>query len=624
MTASVETQQPKRHRDRTRRADSFIRRFWRLASPFWKTEVRWRARGLTALLVALTLAQVVVPVVINRWSAALFDALEQRSMDRFLAQIALLGGIIVMSMAVTVAHLRVKRRIQVEWRRWLTNRLIGEWMRGGRHYQLSHLAGEHDNPDQRIAEDIRNATETAVDLAHSLFYSLVLLISFTQILWELSGELTVTLFETEFSVPGHMVWAALLYASLGTWAAMLLGLPLVGAANKRQTVEGDFRFGLVHARENSEAIAILHGEGDERRRFRDLFANLIVGWDRQTGALASILVFTSGYSVLSTAFPVIVAAPRYITGAITLGSLMQTAQAFQQMAAALSWPIDNLARVAEWRASVERVLGLHTGLRRLEDEVVPGDPHAVRVETAATPLLAFRELCIANPNGEVVIEGFDAEIARGERVLISGDSGAASKLFKVMAGVWPWGRGTIEKPPDVTIYFMPRRPYLPLGTLRGALSYPSAPDAFDDEALRRVLERVGLAPLGSLLDVADAWEAHLTVDELQRLGFARLLLQHPSWIFIQEATDALDGEAEEQMMRLLQKEFPAATIITIGHHPALEDFHQRKLVLERCTDGHVLVREGHLRRNSDRGAEKPAGWRSWLMTLMRQREDTYD
>ena len=378
---------------------NFFRQFLALSSPYWNSEEKLKVRFLTVLLVVLTICQVGSPILINLWSKQLFNALEQRNLDQFLAMILALAGILAFAMAVTATHMVVKRRIQVGWRQWLTRRLLDNWMHEGRHNQLSYLPGEHDNPDGRIAEDIRNATESAIDLAHSLFYSFLLLVSFTQILWTLSGVVQVTLFGDTWGVPGHMVFISFVYAGAGTTAALMIGRPLVKAANKRQTNEANFRFGLVRVRENSESIALMHGETDERRRLRNLFTGVITAWDRQTSALARVFLFSSGYSVLATGFPILITAPRYITGSITLGELMQIAQAFQQMTAALSWPVDNLSKAAEWKASVERVLSLQNALQMLNHDLSCQEGSRICLSQTDHPVLAFRDLCIANPDG---------------------------------------------------------------------------------------------------------------------------------------------------------------------------------------------------------------------------------
>jgi putative ATP-binding cassette transporter len=579
-----------------RRPGFFPTRFIRLAASYWRSEQRWRARGLTAALIVLTIGQVSLAIWTNLWSAALFNALEQRSMTRFLGQIGIFAIIVAATMAVTTTHLWVKRRLQLDWRRWLTRRLVNDWMAEGHHYQIAFIPGEHDNPDARIAEDVRNTTEVAVELAHSLFYCALMLASFVRILWSLSGPLQIAIGSVTFSIPGYMVWIALIYAAAGSTLAFSLGRPLVRATDQRQTMEANFRFGLVHGRESSEAIALARGEPDERRRFSDLFRNIEAAWDRQTIGFARLLLFSSGYGALTAIFPVLIAAPRYIAGAITLGGLMQTAQAFQQLASALSWPVDNLPKGGEWRASVERVLALHDALRRVKEEASYADGGAIQISKTAGRALVFRDLSIVNPDGELVIRGLDAEIQPGERVLISGDPRAALRLFKVVAGLWPWGKGRVELPSDAAIFFMPQRPYLPTETLRGVLCYPEDAGFFDDSVIRAALERVGLGTLAARLDETAVWDQALTAGEQQRLGFARLLLHKPDWIFLEEATDALDPQGEADMMRLLQEELPRATLLTVGFRPNLETYHERKLTLIRPTNSLVAVKEARERQ----------------------------
>lgn len=569
----------------------FVGKFLALAGPYWTGEQKWKAWWLTGALIVLTGCQVLIPVGINLWSQKLFDALEARAMERILPLVGMLGGIILANMVVTTTHLRFRRRLQVGWRDWVSRRVLNEWMRRGRHYLVGFMPGEHDNPDGRIAEDIRITTEYAVDLAHSLLYCLALLASFTHILWSLSGTARIALGGVVIPIPGYLVWLALAYAAVGTTVAVLLGRPLVRAVNNRQTREADFRFGLVRVRESSEAVALIKGETLERRRLIDLFSALKAAWDRQTRALVHIFLFTSSYSVLSTAFPLLVAAPRFITGEISLGVLMQTAQAFQQMQAALSWPIDNLAKAAEWKASVERILGLRDALSEIDLDLAARNGDRLTVVTGAASVLAFRDVSLASPDGNAVIIGFSAEITLGEHVLISGDPSAALTLFKAAAGLWPWGRGQIELPVDGAVFFMPQNPYFPQGKLRGAVAYPAEGRTFADEDIREALERVELSHLTQRLDDEEAWEKVLPLDVRQRLGFVRLLLHRPNWIFIQEATDAQSAEGEAQLMAMLNEMFEDATVLTVSRHAGLEVWHRRKLVLTRSDSGLILVKD---------------------------------
>jgi len=533
---------------------------------------------LGAALVTLSVGQIFVQVRINLWSAGLFNALEQHSMNGFFLQMEVLALILAAGMTINTTHMMIKRRLQLMWRRWLTRQLLDQWVCRGHQVQVTYIPGDHDNPDGRISEDIRVTVENALDLAHSLFYCLMLLISFIQILWSLSGILSFNFSMFTITIPGHMVWIALVYSSAATAMALIVGWPLIKAQDRRQTAEANFRFGLVHVRENAESIALLHGEADERRHLGKLFVGIRNTWDRQSAAIGRLFLFTSGYSILSTAFPVMVAAPRFIAGTITLGTLMQTAQAFQQLAAALSWPIDNLQKVAEWRASVERVIKLQDALTKLGNG---HGPEGAGIEIVREPgeRMVFDQLRIDAPGGETILPTFNETFAKGERILISGDPSAAIHLFKVVAGLWPWGAGKVVIPADTRIFFMPRRPYLPTGTLRSAIAYPSTTEAFtQDRTEEYVLQRVGLDYLIPRLSESANWEDSLSLEEQQRLGFARLLLHGPDWIFIEEAADSLSPEAEIQILTMLMAEFPSATILTIGYHPDLEPLHHRTVM----------------------------------------------
>ncbi|MBB6211869.1 ABC transporter ATP-binding protein/permease [Novispirillum itersonii] len=569
---------------------SLFRDILALAGPYWRSRDRWKAIGWTVALVILTIGQVSVPVALNVWSERLFDALEQRAFPMFMTLIGALLVIIGGNVMIVAVHLRTKRRLQVAWRGWLSRRLLDEWMAAGRHYQATLIEGEHDNPDGRIAEDIRIATEYAVDLAHSLLYAVLILISFTQILWTLSGSPEITLFGVDLYLPGHLVWVALIYATIGTSVAFFLGRPLVRAVNRRQTDEANFRFGLVHARENSLAIAVLHGEPDERRRLNLLFRGVSRAWDRQTGALTNIFFFTASWSVLSQVFPVLIAAPRYISGAITLGGLMQTAQAFQQMIAALSWPIDNLSKVAEWRASVERVLGLHDAMLALSRRNMVSEGPTIALRRTSDPVFGFSRLQVLEPDGTLVIAPFDGQISAGQKMLITGDPAMVNKLFKVVARLWPWGSGRLDLPQREDLFFMPQRPYLPIGDLRAVVCYPMPPEHYGDEQIVAVLKRVGLEDLIPSLEAEATWENVLPVGDQQRLGFARLLLTQPRWICLQDATDGLIPEDEHAMLRILQRDFASAGILIMGRPVPFDGGFDRILTISRV-NSHAEVAE---------------------------------
>lgn len=560
-----------------RPAENFFRDFVRVAGPFWFSENKHAIWRWTVILVVLTILQIVMAVLVNKWNAALFDAIEQHSMSGLTRQILVLLAIMLASILITVSHLTVKRRLMIDWRTWLTEKVTDRWMSDGRHYLVSHMPGEHDNPDERIAEDCRIATESAISLGHSLFYSCLSLISFTQILWSLSGVITLDIGVT-FDLPGHLVWIAIIYAGLASWLGWLVGIPLTRATNVNQTVEANYRSGLIDARENSQAIALIEAESFEKKRFKKLFTQIQEVWAQQTAAWQYILAFSTGYGLLSMAFPVLLSSPRYISGAITLGALMQSAQAFQEMASALSWPVNNLASIALWRASVERVLGLIKALDAVDDEIARPENHWIVVEKTNQPVLAFRDLTIAKLNGPVLASGINMEIQQGDHVLITGNTFTGAKLFRAIAQLRPWGTGRIELPVNDRCFFMPPRPHLPANfTLREAICYPKSESCFTPEELTQTLKLVGLEHLVEQLDNVDVWARSLSRNEQQRLGMVRLLLNKPLWIFLQEAFDSLDAESEEKMLRLIDQYLPNATLLSITNLETAPLFHDRTL-----------------------------------------------
>lgn len=552
--------------------------FMGLTRKFWCSNNKLRIRWTALLFAVLTTLQMVMAVLMTKWSAGLFDALEQHSMSGLLTQTGLLVFLFIADMALTGSHLVVKRNLQIYWRDWLTEYVFARWMNAGRHYLIAHLPGDHDNPDGRITEDCRATAESAVVLLHTLLYSVLLLIGFTQVLWSHSGVVTLDLGFTQISIYGHLVWIAILYSALASWLGWRVSKPLTGATNTRQSAEANFRASLIEAKENSQAIALIHAEPCERHQFRTLFHKIQEVWNEQTKAWRNILMFNSGYSVLSMAFPILISSPRYVLGHISLGTLMQSAQAFQHMASALSWPVNNAGGIAEWRASVERVLGLLKSLENAEEEITaPG--RVLDVRCSDRPLLVFRDLKLTKYDGTALTEVINMEIGPGEHVLITGNTITGARLFRAIAGIRPWGSGVIELPCKGRLFFMPPRPHLPTGTLRYAIGYPTSRRVFTQEQIEQTLRLVGLENLVDLLDQQEHWANILTPEEQQRLGMVRLLLNRPQWIFLQESFDVLDPEEEERMLRLICEQLPDATMLTITHIPNNAAFYTRHLAL---------------------------------------------
>ena len=567
----------------------FLRQVLRLAGPYWNCERRVKVRGATLMLLLLTMAQVGLAVCGNYWNRALYDALEQRSVRGVLVQVAVFALILSSSLVVTALHLMVKRWLQIDWRAWLTDQLVGNWMGDAHHYRLLFAAGEHDNPDQRIAEDIRIATESAIGLAHSLTFSLLILGLFVNILWTVSGAVDVPGFNIH--VPGYMVPLAFLYAILGSAVGWMVGRPLIHTTNALQTAEATFRFGLSRAREHAEAIALMRGEPRERAGSATRFSLVMRDWNKQSLAYMGLVAFGTVYGGLLPVLPILIAAPQYIAGAMSLGALMQSAQAFQQLTSSLSWPVDSIGEIARCRASADRVLSLYEDLQQLEDKTQAAAGPQIALERSALASLVIEDLCIAEPSGRILLEHFSLDVRSGERVLIAGDPAVTGSLFKVLGGLWPWGSGRVSLPGDGEMLFIAQRPFLPEGTLREAICYPRPPDAFADPVLLHALECVGLTRLAPRLDEQDNWEQVLPPRAQQQLGFARVLLQQPAWVFMEEATDAFDPEGERQILEMLGRELPGATLLNISFHPDLGKFHHRTLNLSRVGETKILFGE---------------------------------
>ena len=490
-------------------------------------------------------------------------------------------------------HLHIRRRLQIDWRTWLTQVTTRRWLSAGRQYQLGLLAEECDNPDGRIAEDIRVATELAVEFAQSILQCLLQLVTFLSVLWVLSGSLPVKVGSLEFALPGYMVWAAVLYALFGSILTYALGRGLIEAGNVRQGREADVRSVLIRARENAEGIALMRGEADERARLSEAMTDLRAAWHAQTRGQGSLGLLTSALAYLAPVVPLVVALPRYLGGDLQLGGLMQTAQAFSSVQWALSWLIDNFSRFADWRASTDRVVQLHTALHDLEDTIDTPVGEHIAVTFGDTDRLVLREVGLSRPDGETMVAEAEVEILPGERVLIRGQSGSGkSTIMRAIAGVWPWGRGAVELPRG-SIAFMPQKPYFPLGTLREVMLYPENPDGIVDDDLREALHEVGLDHLRGRLDEEERWDHILSGGEQQRVAFARVLIHKPAWVFMDEATSALDDAGQANILRLLAKRLPDTAVVSIGHRPGLEAFHTRELFLEPGVGGAQLrAREG--------------------------------
>jgi putative ATP-binding cassette transporter len=572
-----------------RPATNDLRGFGRWVRAWLVATDRGNARWLIGGVLAMTVAQVAVQIRFNTWNRDFFDALDKRNAEAFQHQIVVFLVLAGLSMVAAVYQLYLKQLLQLAWREWLTRRLTEAWLHDSRQYQLEAGAAEADNPDQRISEDVRLAADLSVDFVVGLLVSISMLIAFVGILWSLSGPLDVMLAGRAFHIPGYMVWAAVLYASIGSGLTWLVGRPMVRIQVRRTTAEADFRFGLTRARESGESIALIRGEADERRGIDRMFSQVRGAWKALMRSQRNLMWLTSAYGTLAMIFPTVVAAPAYFSGAMSLGVLMQVGAAFAQVQMALNWFVDRFPNIAEWRSAVSRLVAFQDALDDLE--ALAADPSQPTIETeelaeGEPEMLELDDLQIAFSDGTTVISGASAVIEPGERVLIKGESGSGkSTLFRAIGGLWPWGGGRIVTPPRSRMAFLPQRPYLPLGTLAGTLCYPISPDELETSEQVAALAAVGLGHLEERLGEEQRWDRVLSLGEQQRLALARLLLHKPRWIFLDEATAALDEPNQDAMMTLLIESLPDAAIISIGHRPGLEAFHTRTLTLEKRDGG---------------------------------------
>jgi putative ATP-binding cassette transporter len=534
---------------------------------------------LLLVVVALTLGIVYINVLLNQWNNTFYNALQNKDYTVFVQQLIRFSWLAGLYIVAAVYQLYLTQMLQIRWRRWLTEHYLRAWLTDGAYYRMQLVAGETDNPDQRIAEDVRLLISGSLDLAIGGLRAVVTLVSFVAILWGLSGPLIIPLGSTSITLPGYMIWAALLYAIVGTWLTDWVGRPLVRLNFDQQRYEADFRFSLVRFRENTEGVALYRGERDELRGFRERFGAVVRNWWDIMRQQKRLTGFTAGYAQAAIIFPFIVAAPRYFRGEIPLGGLVQTATAFGQVQHALSFIVSSYSDIAAWRAVVERLAGFEHALQRVRMEVATNG--GIRRADGEATRLAVEDIGLDLPGGQPLIANVNLSLARGDTALLSGPSGAGkSTLVRAIAGIWPFGRGEIRMPPDARVLFLPQKPYLPIGTLRDVVSYPMPAGGVEDATLREALDAVGLPELARRLDEAGHWALQLSPGEQQRIAFARALIQKPDWLFLDEATSAVDEATEARLYQLVCERLMRTTVFSVGHRGTLRPFHARQLVLQ--------------------------------------------
>ncbi len=565
-----------------------LQRFWESAQGFWRKGGDRQSWMLTGVILLTVLSSLAASYGMNLWNRVIFDALERRDAETVLFCSVVYFPLLAASVGLVVAQVYARMTIQRRWRAWLNNHLLDRWLTNGRYYQLNLVGGDHANPEYRIADDVRMATEAPIDFATGVTNAVLSAITFIGVLWTIGGSLTITAFGSSLTIPGFLVLTAVIYAVVASGSMVIIGRGFVAVSENKNQAEAEYRYVLTRLREHGESIAVLGGEAEERSAIDRSMTAVLRRWREvcvQT-MRTTVVSQTSGY--VAWVLPVILCAPKFLDGSMTLGQVMQAASAFTIVQYAFNWLVDNYPRLSDWTASASRVSSLMVSLDALEHAEQGID----RIDRGQSTDAALRlgHLSVTLEDGTVVVKDAEVVIARGERVLVAGESGTGkSTLVRAIAGLWPWGKGTIEVAAGAKLLLMPQHAYVPVGSLRRAVTYPLPVADKDDDQIARALKLVDLGHLVGHIDEEAPWEQILSGGEKQRLAFARILLLRPDIVVLDEATSALDPGSQDKMMELLTTELGATTIVSVAHRPELEAFHSRKITLERRGEGARLV-----------------------------------
>ncbi len=564
---------------------SSLATIWQLALPYFRSEDRWPGRLLLAAVVGLELSVVAVTVALNYWYNSFYTALQNRDVAGFWWNIGVFCVLAAIYTVVAVYQTYLNQWLQIRWRRFMTQTYLRQWLNTANHYRMQLVGDAADNPDQRIADDLQMFVQSTLSIGLGILNSVVTLISFVVILWNLSAAAPLHLFGRQLDIPGYLVWAALLYAVIGTALTHLIGWRLIPLNFLQQRYEADFRFNLVRTRENSEQIAALHGEAAERERHGNRFGLVVGNWLDIMRRTKKLTFFTASYNQAAQIFPYVMAGPAYLAGITQLGDLMQTANTFDKVQSALLYFLKAYTEIAQYQAVVQRLAGFETAIAAGRDLAL-NKPGVEVLPRAGAGELAIEGLTLRLPQGKPLIETGRVAFAPGERVLVNGASGLGkSTLFRAVSGIWPFGSGRVTVPEDAKVLLLPQLPYFPVASLAAAVSYPARVGTYDDAKIAEVLTAVGLPEWSNRLDEEAHWNRMLSLGEQQRLAIARALLAEPDYLLLDEATASLDEDAESRLYHLLHERLKHATIVSIGHRSTLLAFHGRRIEVVGGAEG---------------------------------------
>ncbi|MCZ8185993.1 MAG: ABC transporter ATP-binding protein/permease [Beijerinckiaceae bacterium] len=564
-------------------------RFLTLCRGFWKGRTAPLAWSLSLGLIALVLLTLGAQVAMNSWHRTFFDALENKNWPALIGAMWMLPIFILWYTAVMTGQVLSRMSLQLRWREWLTEFLLARWIDRQRYYRLQFTLVDQGAPEYRIAEDVRLAIDQLVDFVLGFLGAVFSAITFAAILWQVAGSYTFRIGGASITIPAYMAVAAVLYAAIVTALITWVGRPLIDRVAFKNEREARFRADMTRLRENAESVALMRGDPGERATIRTRFDDVRSAWFaiiRQQG-IVGLVLNTNG--ALFPLLPVLLVTPKYLSGALTLGAVMQVVAAFTAVQAALIWFVDHFVKIAEWYASVRRVDELLGALGDLDMAPPPQAGPGIRIDTHPGRAILLENLEVLHRTGVTVIAESSVRIEQGEKVLFSGASGTGkSTLIRALAGLWPWGAGRIRLPEGARIAFVPQKAYIPVGTLRQVLAYPMPSHNFTSAELADALRRCGLGDIAGRLDETEHWDSVLSGGERQRLAFARVLLAQPDILILDEATSALDEAGQEDMLRLISEAFAQATVISVGHRTGLAAYHERRITLIGRETGAIL------------------------------------